>query len=220
MSSSRSGLMGICKTGLFVALLSLSLVANSATGATVAGRQVAECDGHGHLHDEECHCDEGYELAVDNVRSCVMAECGGHGHLHGEECHCDERYVLEADNIGMCVMVYVDSEATALMTETDHETDDHEHESDDHESETDDHEHESDDHESETDDHEHESDDHDHEDECSGHGHTHGDDCHCDEGYEQAADETTSCVLIEASDVSMESTEDVHETEHEDHDHE
>jgi hypothetical protein len=31
----------------------------------------AECGGHGHLHGDECHCDEGYELASDDPKVCV-----------------------------------------------------------------------------------------------------------------------------------------------------
>ena len=30
-----------------------------------------ECGGHGHLHDGECHCDEGYEIDPDNSENCI-----------------------------------------------------------------------------------------------------------------------------------------------------
>lgn len=30
-----------------------------------------ECGGHGHLHDGECHCDEGYEVDIDDETKCV-----------------------------------------------------------------------------------------------------------------------------------------------------
>ncbi len=30
-----------------------------------------ECGGHGHLHDNECHCDEGYVVDPDNSKNCI-----------------------------------------------------------------------------------------------------------------------------------------------------
>ncbi|CAM3309778.1 DUF3466 family protein [Corallococcus sp. ZKHCc1 1396] len=64
---------------------------------------VVECSGHGHLHGDHCHCDDGY--AAEGL-TCIpseepVVECGGHGHLHGDHCHCDEGYVEEN---GTCVI--------------------------------------------------------------------------------------------------------------------
>ena len=43
------------------------------------------CGGHGHLHDDECHCDDGYILDPDDSLNCISEEdgpdCNGHGHL-------------------------------------------------------------------------------------------------------------------------------------------
>lgn len=69
-----------------------------------------ECGGNGHLHDDHCHCDPGYQAQDD---TCVPAadsgidagpalECGGHGHLHGDHCHCDAGYQPEDDT---CVAI-------------------------------------------------------------------------------------------------------------------
>ncbi|WP_426744878.1 DUF3466 family protein [Myxococcus faecalis] len=126
--------------------------------------ETTECGGHGHLHGDHCHCDEGY---VADGLTCVVAEepvieCGGHGHLHGDHCHCDEGYT---EQNGTCVVApepgpdcgehghahgdhchcdegYVEQDGTCVaapVTGPD----------------------------------------------CGEHGHAHGDHCHCDEGYEE-----------------------------------
>jgi hypothetical protein len=37
-----------------------------------SGSATEECSGHGHLHGDECHCDEGYEMTDDGT-ACVAA---------------------------------------------------------------------------------------------------------------------------------------------------
>lgn len=39
---------------------------------TPEGSADAPCDGHGELHDDHCHCDEGYMLAPDDATRCVV----------------------------------------------------------------------------------------------------------------------------------------------------
>lgn len=45
------------------------------------------CDGHGTLHDDHCHCDDGYEHAADDELSCVVEHdpCDIEGNLAADE---------------------------------------------------------------------------------------------------------------------------------------
>jgi len=42
-------------------------------------RAEEECEGRGHLHDDHCHCDQGYEPAAEDGQSCVPVDPGTGG---------------------------------------------------------------------------------------------------------------------------------------------
>ncbi len=90
---------------LYSPLIMLALVACSS--GDEHGSDVQECGGHGHLHGDHCHCDDGYVPDENDDSLCLEQQneqkCGGHGHLHDDQCECDAGYVLDDDDESLCV---------------------------------------------------------------------------------------------------------------------
>ena len=159
---------------------------DAATSSDDHNHNQPQCGGHGELHEDHCHCDRGYEVDADDEKLCVPAENGDHadaGDTHHDHHHSDAGDTHHDHQ-----------HADAGDTHDDHQHADagDTHDNHQHSDAGDTH-----------DEHQHADagDTHDsgsHAAECGGHGHLHGDHCHCDDGYEPSPSNERTCIASTA----------------------
>jgi len=183
------------------------------------GQAAEECSGHGHLHDNECHCDNGYtndpndptkcvpdqeqsfectterngwEQCVDNKVQYCHIVAGMDPHFHwGSDC---EALGYECVELNESTAACLDESSTCIAGEFKCENNTAyncvDHDGDGHWAIDP----------CGTAKHCHEEADEAHceeetSEECGGHGHLHDSECHCDDGYGHDGTDTTTCVI-------------------------